>query len=305
MTDEGAGAAIEVRTRGGPGWPQGLLSIASPPQRLWLRGRAGLLGDDPRVAIVGTRAPTPYGSAQAERFGAELARAGVCIVSGLARGVDSSAHTGALAVGGRTIAVLGSGVDRPWPGGPLGDRIAREGLLLSEFPPGAGPRRHHFPLRNRIIAALSDAVLVVEAAARSGSLITARWAAEQGQTVFALPGRVDHPMAEGTLALLREGATPVGAPRALLEDLYGVGSALDRSSGDASDSDPAPARTDEERAVLNALTGETLRAAEVARIAGLDVGRALAALQTLGLDGDVRACPGGLYERARGGPAGG
>lgn len=280
---------IHVVTRGGPGWPPGFASIQSPPQRVWLRGRTSLLEAAPRIAIVGTRAPTPYGVAQAERFARAFAAYGVQVVSGLARGIDQAAHAGALDGGGATLAVLGSGVDRPWPRCALAERIGREGLLLSEFAPGTAPRRHHFPLRNRLIAALADAVLVVEAAARSGSLITARWAAEQGQTVFAIPGRVDHPMAEGTLELLREGATPVGAPGALLADLYGLVQANEQPP-------PTPGRNPEERAVHAALAGETLTAADVAQRTGLGLGRALAALQTLALAGSVRACPGGLYE---------
>ena len=141
--------------RSDPGWPDGLASIDVKPSQLWLRGDPTLLEAQRKVAIVGSRAPTPYGQSQARRFGDALARHGVCVVSGLARGVDAAAHEGALRAGGATIAVLGCGVDRPWPTGPLGEQLAREGLLVSEFPQGTGPRRHHFPLRNRIIAALS------------------------------------------------------------------------------------------------------------------------------------------------------
>lgn len=281
--------------RGGDGWPEGLASVDAAPQRLWCRGARALLGPAPRVAIVGSRAPTPYGLAQAERFASALSARGVAVVSGLARGIDAAAHAGALDGPGGTIAVLGCGVDRPWPGGPLADRVAREGLLLSEFPPGVGPRRHHFPLRNRLIAALSDAVLVVEAAEASGSLITARWAAEQGQDVFAVPGRVDHPMARGTLRLVREGATPVGSPEMLVEDVWGL--PVPPGAGRAGP-DPAASRTPAERAALDALVGETLSAAEVADRAGLEIGEALAALTTLSFDGLVRRGPGGLYVRA-------
>ena len=202
-------------------WPERMQAVAAPPEALWLRGRKSLISCAPRIAIVGSRAPTPYGLAQATRFGRELARAGVCVVSGLARGVDEAAHLAALESGGATLAVLGCGVDRPWPAGPTAERVARDGLLVSEHPPGTPPRRHHFPLRNRILAALADAVLVVEAAHRSGSLITARWAADQGQHVLAIPGRVDHPMSRGITRLIREGATPVDSPGMLLEDVYG------------------------------------------------------------------------------------
>ena len=233
-----ADAGISSIADGDAAWPEGMSAVDEPPARLWLRGRAELLRPAPRVAIVGSRSPTPYGLAQAERFGAALARAGVCVVSGLARGVDEAAHLAALDAGGDTIAVLGCGVDRPWPAGPAADRVCAEGLLLSEHGPGVPPRRHHFPLRNRVLAALADAVLVVEAAGRSGSLITARWAADQGQHVLAIPGRVDHPMSGGVTRLLREGATPVESPAMLLGDVYGLeaapSSGLPSSKGSSS-----------------------------------------------------------------------
>jgi DNA processing protein len=197
---------------GSPSWPAGLEQVELPPSELWLRGKTEILKNERRIAIVGSRAPSPYGRDQAHRFARRLASAGLVVVSGLARGIDHAAHEGALAAEGETIAVLGSGVDRPWPAGPLADELARRGLLLSEHAPGEGPRRHHFPLRNRLIAGLSLAVLVVEAAWTSGSLITARWAADLGKTVFVVPGRIDHPMALGIVRLLREGATAVSSP---------------------------------------------------------------------------------------------
>lgn len=274
-------------SRGSAGWPAGFASLELEPQCLWARGRAEWLDPGPRVAIVGSRAPTTYGETQARRFGYELAARGITVVSGLARGVDAAAHEGALAAGGPTIAVLGSGVDHPWPDGPLAESMAAQGLLLSEFPPGTRPRRHHFPLRNRLIAALSDGVLVVEAAESSGSLITARWAADQGQDVFALPGRIDHPMARGTLRVLREGATPVGSPAMLVEDLFGEGMLPF----------PPPRDDDEEErdALLVALRGETLCAAELASRLERPVGEVLAELTTLELDGRVVRRTGGLY----------
>lgn len=264
----------------------------------------------PRIAIVGSRAPTPYGLAQAARFARDLAAAGVGVVSGLARGVDEAAHLAALEAGGSTLAVLGCGVDRPWPNGPATDRIRAEGLLISEHPPGTPPRRHHFPLRNRILAALSDAVLVVEAAHRSGSLITARWAADQGQQVLAVPGRVDHPMSRGVTRLLREGATPVESPEMLIEDVYGDRDAfgvLPRRSPVAADGGPAGTarglfepRDPDVQAVFEALRGETLTAEEIADLTGLGLDVILASLTTLELDGAIRRGVGGLHERAFG-----
>ncbi|MDA8959717.1 DNA-processing protein DprA [bacterium] len=316
---------------GDPLWPERMQAVEAPPDALWLRGHEQLISPAPRIAIVGSRAPTPYGLAQATRFGRELARAGVCVVSGLARGVDEAAHIAALEAGGATVAVLGCGVDRPWPSGPTAEEIARNGLLVSEHPPGTPPRRHHFPLRNRILAALADAVVVVEAAHRSGSLITARWAADQGQHVLAVPGRVDHPMSRGVTRLIREGATPVESPCMLLEDVYrdldpfGVLSRRGPQEGDASldehtanPAEQAGARgpvsqgaysqgvnargmgsgLDDpiQRAVLRSLQGETLTAAEVAERTGHDLHLTLAALTTLELDGAVRRGVGGLHE---------
>ncbi len=299
---DSAGADLDVMNRGANDWPQGLASVDVEPPRLWLRGTRAHLRVTRKVAIVGSRAPTPYGEAQARRFGYALARRGVCVVSGLARGVDAAAHGGALEAGGPTIAVLGCGVDRPWPSGTLADRMAAEGLLISEFPPGVGPRRHHFPLRNRIIAALSDGVLVVEAAHASGSLITARWAADQGQDVFALPGRVDHPMARGTLRLLREGATGVDSPEMLLDDLYGQGELPFPHGSPAGSHGPehgeaapgSPSRRNQQ-VIIEALQGETLAAADLADQTGLGVAQTLAELTSLELDGWIRRCPGGLY----------
>ncbi|MEM8709820.1 MAG: DNA-processing protein DprA [Planctomycetota bacterium] len=277
------------------GWPTGLRAIEVEPTRLWLRGRRAVLDSPRRVAIVGSRAPTPYGVSQAERFGFELASAGLCVVSGLARGVDSAAHTGALRAGGATIGVLGCGVDRPWPAGPLADRMVREGLLLSEYAPGTAPRRHHFPMRNRIIAGLSDAVVVIEAARASGSLITARWAADQGQDVFALPGRVDHPMARGTLDLIREGATPVESPAMLLQDLYGG------QQGELLATEPGPiaAANPLEESILSALQGETMPASEVASAIARGLHDTLSALSSMEVRGLLRRAPGGLYHLAR------
>lgn len=293
----------------GPRWPGELDQVTPQPDALWVRGRLELLDVRPRVAVVGSRSPTPYGVGQAERFGRELARAGACVVSGLARGVDAAAHTAALDVGGASLAVLGCGVDAPWPGGPLAERMLAEGLLLSEFSPGTGPRKHHFPLRNRLISCLSSGVLVVEAAARSGSLITARWALDQGRPVYAVPGRVDHPLAAGVLQLLRDGATPVGSPGELLEDLFGLAPPRAMLS-EAMPSEPEPPEQasseqgscGETNALLAALVGETLTADELAARLALPIGRALAQLLELELAGRVVRGPGGLYRRPTAGP---
>jgi DNA processing protein len=264
--------------------------IEDRPRDLWLRGRVELLAVRPRVAVVGTRSPTAYGQVQAARFARALAERGVLVVSGLARGVDQAAHEGALDAGGATVAVLGSGVDVPWPACPLAERMAREGLLLSEYAPGEPPRKHHFPRRNRLISGLAQALVVIEAGEVSGSLITARWAADQGREVFALPGRVDHPMARGSHRLIREGAQLVEDPGEVLQ-------ALGLSPCRAS---PIPARGGAflepgMEQILSALSGETLTADELGERLRREPGGLLAQLVQLELAGRVARLPGGLY----------
>ena len=278
--------AILHLTPGTPCWPAELDDIDDPPEELWIAGRAELLRRRPRVAVVGTRSPTPYGELQAARVAACLAAHGVVVVSGLARGVDELAHRAALEGGGATLAVLGSGVDRPWPEGELAQRMLREGCLVSEFRPGQGPRRHHFPWRNRLIAGLSDLVVVVEAAYSSGSLITARWAVDQGRDVFAIPGRVDHPMSRGCHRLIREGAELLESPGELLVAL-GL--------------EPAPAASEAPPAdpLLAALRGETCTADELAARLALPTPEVLARLVELELAGHVVRGPGGLYRLRR------
>lgn len=276
---------------GGPSWPGELEEIEGVPEALWALGALEQLAVTPRVAVVGTRAPTPYGLAQAERIATALAEAGVAVVSGLARGIDQAAHAAALDAGGATLAVLGNGVDRPWPSGPVTERVAREGLLLSEFRPGTPPRRHHFPLRNRLISGLARAVVVVEAAWASGSLITARWAADQGRAVFAVPGRVDHPMSRGTHRLIREGAMLLEDPAEVLEEL-GLGSG---GRGASAGGDEGLAVDDP---LLRTLTGETLTADELAGRLSVPIDRVLADLVRHELSGRVVRAPGGLYRLA-------
>jgi DNA processing protein len=187
--------------------------------------------------------------------------------------------------------VLGSGVDRPWPAVPLTDAICERGLLLSEFHPGEAPRPHHFPLRNRVISGLARGVLVIEAAHASGSLITARWAVDQGRSVWALPGRVDQPMSRGTHRLIREGALLVESPDEIIEELFGARPSVD---GEAA----APARVPDPpsvSAVLETLRGETSTVDEIVQRSGKEVSEVLVALIELELSGRVVRAPGGVY----------
>lgn len=205
LEKEARRCGAEVVTLDDPRYPEMLRGIPDPPLVLYVRGR---MPEGPAVAVVGTRNPSSDGEYVAHRMGADLAAGGVCVVSGLARGVDAAAHRGAVEAGGPTVAVLGCGVDVRYPAGheALADQVAACGALVSEYPPGTPPARHHFPERNRVISGLARAVVVVEATLRSGALITADLALEQGREVFAVPGSVLNPRSAGPHRLLREGA---------------------------------------------------------------------------------------------------
>ena len=214
--------------RGLLGWgdadyPPLLRRIASPPLALFVSGDASALWR-PSVAIVGSRAATPAGRENASLFASQLAAAGLCVASGLAAGIDAAAHAAALAHPAGTVAVQGTGPDRVYPleNAALHARIAQAGAVVSEHPPGTAPLREHFPSRNRILAGLAVATLVIEAAERSGALITARLAAEAGREVMALPGSIHNPMARGCHRLIRDGATLVESPQEVQELLAPV-----------------------------------------------------------------------------------
>jgi len=203
-----------------PLYPASLSEIIDPPAMLYITGDPEVLGT-PQVAMVGSRNPTAGGVENAERFAAELATRGLCVTSGLASGIDAASHRGALSVNGLSIAVTGTGLDRVYPASnrELAHQLADQGALVSELPIGTPPKPHNFPRRNRIISALSCGVLVVEATVRSGSLITARMASEQGREVLAIPGSIHNPMARGCHALIRQGAKLVETAEDVLEEL--------------------------------------------------------------------------------------
>ena len=211
---------IQVLTWEDPGYPRRLKEIDQPPPVIYLRGEL-LPEDEWAVAVVGTRRTSAYGRQMTEEIASTLARSGITVVSGLARGIDAIAHLTSLNAGGRTLAVLGSGVDRIYPpeNRRLADQIIQHGALISDYPPGTPPEGVNFPPRNRIISGLSMAVVVVEAGQTSGALITASFAADQGREVFALPGNVTAPQSQGTNRLIRDGAYPLLDPAEILEVL--------------------------------------------------------------------------------------
>ena len=211
---------IQILTLSSPDYPRLLREIHDPPPVLYVKGTL-LPEDEAAVAIVGTRSATPYGLTHARAFGEELARCGITVISGLAEGIDREAHEGALNAGGRTIAVVGHGLDTIYPRQhrELAERIAQSGCILSEFSVGMPPLKENFPQRNRIISGLSLGTLVVEAPVRSGALITARTAMEQGREVFAMPGPISSRQSEGTHALLKDGAKLVCKVQDILEEL--------------------------------------------------------------------------------------
>lgn len=281
-----AAAHLRWVGRSEPGFPARLRTIHDPPIGLFVRGSAELsLLDDPCVAIVGARACSSYGSEVAEQLATELARAGVVVVSGLARGVDAAAHRGALDAG-RTVAVLGCGIDRDYPRAHahLARRVVAGGLILSEYAPGVEPAPWRFPARNRIVAGLARATVVVEARERSGALITADLALDEGREVMAVPGEITSHLSDGTNALLRLGATPVTCAADVLEAL-GIEPAA-----------AAPAAEVEPRlaAVHAAVVDSAAGVDELVRRTGLDAGLVsgvLAELELLGLVVEA----GGLY----------
>jgi DNA processing protein len=267
-------------------YPKGLSETSDPPLGLFVRGR---LHSAPAAAVVGARAATPYGLQVARLLGEELGRAGVVVVSGMARGVDAAAHRGALSAAGRTWAVWGTGPDRVYPPehGDLSETIAATGALLTEYPPGTPPRRHHFPERNRILAGLSAVVVVVEAGARSGALVTARLAADEGRDVMAVPGNIFSTQSVGPNTLLRVGARPLLTPRDLLDALG------------CSPCAGATPRRQQSALTERVPAGEAVTVDEIAARAGVEVSEAAAELLQLELAGEIRRQPDGRYSRVR------
>ena len=326
-----AGDDRKIVTLGDADYPPSLLDIADPPLMLYMLGRlantahAGskTIANTPansstasaNLAIVGSRNPTPQGAINARQFAKAFGEQGLCVVSGLALGIDGAAHDGAL-IGGAamegcaTIAVVGTGLDRVYPKKhlELAHRIARQGMIISEFPLGTPPLMANFPKRNRIISGLSQGVLVVEAALKSGSLITARMATEQGRDVFAIPGSIHSPQSRGCHALIKQGAKLVETAQDVLEELKFVLQPLARSmqSIESQDSDDAHELADQsdmggDPAFLAALGFDVVSLDALQARTGLSTPQLQAQLLGLELDGYITRLPGGLFQRmARG-----
>ena len=270
-------------------YPQSLLEIPDPPSVLYIRGNPALL-QSPGIAIVGSRNATPQGLKTAESFAQALAGRGFAIISGLALGIDAAAHRGALTTEGATIAVIGTGADRVYPARnkELALAIARHGTIVSEFPLGTPAIAANFPRRNRIISGLSRGVLVVEAAPESGSLITARLAAEQGREVFAIPGSIHSPVARGCHKLIKQGAKLVETAQDILEELGG-----DPEPRDV----PDLVKTSGNDDLLKALGHVPCELDELVDRTGLSADLLLGELLTLELDGLIATLPGNRYQR--------
>jgi DNA processing protein len=283
-----ADAPRSVVTLGDAAYPPLLLAGADPPLLLHAVGRVELLAA-PSLAVVGSRNPTPQGRDNAKAFALHLSRAGLTVVSGMALGIDGAAHEGGLDGGASTIAVVGTGIDRIYPARhkALAHRIARDGLIVSEFPMGTPPLEQNFPMRNRLIAGLSRGTLVVEAALQSGSLITARLAVEAGREVFAIPGSIHSPQSRGCHALIKQGAKLVDQAVDVLDELrFGQPAARQHAAAAA----PPDALLDAlgyDPVTLDALVARTGRSAA-------DLGARLLELE---LDGHVHRLPGQLFQR--------
>jgi DNA processing protein len=285
---------------GDPAYPAALLATADPPLLLYAQGDLAWL-QRPALAIVGSRHASPQGLDNARAFARELAEQGWVVVSGLAHGIDGAAHEGALqVVDGGTMAVVGTGLDQVYPASHklLARRIAEHGLLLSEYAPGTPALPAHFPQRNRIIAGLSQGTLVVEAALRSGSLLTARIAAETGREVFAVPGSIHAPQAKGCHQLIKEGAKLVECAADITEELRGPAqpSLLPAAQATAPATAESPF-TGAEATLLTALGHDPATLDALLARTGWPTGELLARLLELELTGDVARLPGGLFQR--------
>ncbi|HTN92954.1 MAG TPA: DNA-processing protein DprA [Gallionella sp.] len=269
-------------------YPQALLNIPDPPLLLYVKGRLDLLNRS-ALAVVGSRSATPQGIQNAEAFAKSLSDAGLCIISGMAHGIDAAAHRGALRGQGGSAAIIGTGLDIVYPAAnrELAHALAQQGTLISEFPLGTPPLAANFPRRNRLISGMSLGCLVVEASLQSGSLITARLALEQGRDVFAVPGSIHAPQSKGCHALLKQGAKLVETARDILDEL---GGAIEPST-------PASNPAADNPMLLEHLGFDPVDVDTLSLRSGLTIAELSAMLLALELSGHICALPGGLYQR--------
>jgi len=284
----------------GSNYPKNLLAIYNPPPFLYLKGDI-LREDDIAIAIVGTRVPDRYGRFVTEEIAGELGARGITVVSGMARGIDSIAHYGALKRGGRTIAVLGSGLDVIYPpeNKKLGEWISSQGAVVSEFPIGTAPDSVNFPKRNRIISGLSLGVVVVQASDKSGSLITASFALEQNREVFAVPGNIGNRLSQGANKLIKQGAKLVESVDDILTEIEAFKDLTARRSSDCSLTSMLSALTQDERGVYSVLKDKSLHIDEIIKLTGMDPARALSVLLSLELNGVVVQLPAKMFQVRR------
>jgi DNA processing protein len=276
-----------IVTLADPDYPQALLNISDPPLLLYVKGRLELL-NHPALAVVGSRNATPQGLSNAEAFAQAASAAGLCIISGMAHGIDAAAHRGGLREYGSSMGIVGTGLDKVYPAAnrQLAHRLAQEGALVSEFSLGTPPLAANFPRRNRLISGLSLGCLVVEASLQSGSLITARMALEQGRDVFAIPGSIHAPQTKGCHHLIKQGAKLVECAQDILEEL-----------GRFSASTTQQPSVLEEHPLLMHLGFDPIDMDSLSQRSGLTIGALSAILLQLELDGDIATLPGGLYQR--------
>ena len=301
-----AGDDRRVVVLGDAAYPAALLDIEDPPLMLYMLGtqvnrtQAATKKIAINLAIVGSRNPTPQGESNARQFAKVFGGAGLCVVSGLALGIDGAAHDGAMLGGGETIAVVGTGLDRVYPKKhlALAHRIAQQGMIISEFPLGTPPLTANFPKRNRIISGLSRGTLVVEAALQSGSLITARLASEQGKEVFAIPGSIHSPQSRGCHALIKQGAKLVELAQDVLEELNLPVAGLTGFSASRPENgtNPTAGQTCDDP-LLAALGFDAVSLDALQARTGLDTARLQAQLLELELGGQLARLPGGLFQR--------
>lgn len=306
--EKAAKKGVKLLTWVDEGYPALLKQIADPSLVLYVAGSIAAL-DVPAVAVIGTRRPTVYGRETSRRFGFQLAGAGYVVVSGLASGIDTEAHTGAVQAKGRTVAVLGGALDCLFPkenAGLAREIMANGGAVISEYPFGRQPDRQTFPMRNRIVSGLSKGVLVIEAPCNSGTLITVNQALDQNRVVMAVPGRIDSPASQGCHTLLREGARLVTTVDDVIEEIHDLMSGMQRNAeknmranAEPKDVRPECILTAEERAVLAQVETDGTPVDVLVRGSGLDAGKVNALLVGLQIKRQIRLLPGGRVARGR------